>query len=88
MYSVAKNAAVIACFLLPAFAHAQSAEPLTRAQVHARLIQLEKAGYNPYASDWLYPDSLKRAEANVAQQETLTNASYGSAESGTVQSGK
>lgn len=88
MYSFTRNVAAVACFLLPVFAHAQSDEPVTRAQVHARLVQLERAGYNPYANDWLYPNSLKRAEANVAQQEITANASYGPAPSGAVQSGK
>ncbi|MGU7778767.1 DUF4148 domain-containing protein [Burkholderia sp. PU8-34] len=44
--------------------------PLTRAQVRADLIRLERAGYNPAASnDVTYPDDIQAAEAKVAAQD-------------------
>lgn len=83
-----RNIVVTACALLPVLAFAQPDESVTTAQVHAQLVQLERAGYNPHTGDWLYPDSLKRAEAKVARQEAIANTSYGPAASGTAQSGK
>jgi hypothetical protein len=77
-----------ATVLLPALAFAQSNVPLTRAQVRAQLIELEKAGYNPVddcTGDC--PEGLARAEA-VAQKQTEANAAYGPALNGTVQAGK
>ncbi|QGZ66138.1 DUF4148 domain-containing protein [Paraburkholderia acidisoli] len=87
MRSSLKHFALLATLVLPGFALAQSSEPTTRAQVHAHLVQLEKAGYNPYANDWLYPDGVKRAEATVAQQNAVANAAYGPGSNGTVESG-
>lgn len=78
-----------AAVLIPALAFAQSSVPLTRAQVRAQLIELEKAGYNPAAdSSGDYPEGLARAEAVVAQKQTEANAAYGPASNGTVQAGK
>jgi hypothetical protein len=47
----------------------QSNEPVTRAQVRAELVQLEKAGYNPANADETdYPADIQAAEARVAAQ--------------------
>jgi hypothetical protein len=47
----------------------QSNAPLTRAQVYAQLVQIEKAGYQPGggASPY-YPADIQAAEARVAAQ--------------------
>ncbi|MEC5404635.1 DUF4148 domain-containing protein [Paraburkholderia sp. MPAMCS5] len=75
--------------LVPALAFAQSNGPLTRAQVRAQLVQLERAGYNPIADcAGNCPDSLRRAQAVVDLQQANANAAYGPALNGTVQSGK
>ncbi|MEM5311137.1 DUF4148 domain-containing protein [Paraburkholderia sp. JHI869] len=84
-----KAAFFAAAVLVPAFAFAQSSEPLTREQVRAQLVQLEKAGYNPLADcPGECPEGLRRAEARVEQQQANANAAYGPALNGTVQSGK
>lgn len=84
-----KAAFVTAVALLPALAFAQSNEPLTREQVRAQLIELEKAGYNPLADcTGDCPEGLLRAEARVAQQRANANAGYGPALNGTVESGE
>lgn len=89
MNSSIKVALATAVLLVPAFAFAQSNEPLTRDQVRAQLVQLEKAGYNPLADcPGECPESLRHAEAVIAQQQANTNAAYGPASNGTVQSGK
>jgi hypothetical protein len=62
----------------------RAAEPLTRAQVHAELIQLEEAGYNP-VDDNDYPQNLKHAQTIVAQQNEA-NTGYGSDTAGASQS--
>lgn len=61
------GAAVIA---LPALALAQSTQaPVTRAEVRADLISVEKAGYNPGRNSATYPADIQAAEAKVAAQE-------------------
>jgi Domain of unknown function (DUF4148) len=71
----------------PAFAFAQSNGPVTRAQVKAELVQLEKAGYNPGGEDVNYPQDIQAAEQRVAEQQGIASSSYGSADNGTSASG-
>ncbi|SAK71630.1 purine nucleoside phosphorylase [Caballeronia catudaia] len=74
---------VAATLAAPALAFAQSNGPVTRAQVRADLVAVEKAGYNPaIASDPYYPADIQKAEAKVAAQ------GYGGAQAGTSASGK
>jgi hypothetical protein len=86
MKSLIKAVAVVATFAIPALSHAQATQTLTRAQVRAELVQLEKAGYNPNVDDE-YPRNLQRAEAIVASQK-VDASGYGSEPSSTVQSGQ
>jgi hypothetical protein len=71
----------------PAFAFAQNNAPITRAQVKAELIQLEKAGYSPGGEDNTYPQDLQAAEQRVWEQQGIANTSYGSPTSGMSASG-
>ena len=71
----------------PAFAFAQSNAPVTRAQVKAELVQLEKAGYNPAGEDVNYPQDIQAAEQRVAEQQGIASSSYGSADNGSSVSG-
>jgi len=48
---------------------AQSNAPVTRAQVKAQLVQLERAGYNPSANDPDYPQRLNAAQARLNGSE-------------------
>ncbi|HEY1216660.1 MAG TPA: DUF4148 domain-containing protein, partial [Bryobacteraceae bacterium] len=60
------QAVVIATVLAaPVASFAQSNQPVTRAQVRAELIQLEKAGYQPSRSDIYYPADLQAAQSRV-----------------------
>lgn len=59
---------IAAALAAPAFAFAQSNAPVTRAQVRAELVQLEKAGYNPGSSEVYYPQDVQAAEARVHAQ--------------------
>ncbi|AOI72864.1 DUF4148 domain-containing protein [Burkholderia ubonensis] len=55
------------------FAQSASA-PLTRAQVRADLIRLERAGYNPSANDDAnYPADIQAAEAKAAAQDAASS---------------
>lgn len=52
--------------------------PLTRAQVRAQLIQLERAGYNPAtANKTQYPRGIQAAEARIQAQGGTQSAATG-----------
>ncbi|WP_186080912.1 DUF4148 domain-containing protein [Burkholderia gladioli] len=75
MKSLVYAAVVASVLAAPVASFAQSNQPVTRAEVHAQLVQLEQAGYNPVASDAQYPRDIQAAEARVQQsQQTLTHA--------------
>ncbi|WP_233889865.1 DUF4148 domain-containing protein [Paraburkholderia flagellata] len=68
------------------FASAASAQDLTRAEVHADLVRVEQAGYNPsIGNDATYPADIQAAEAKIAAQDnqSLANEAMG----GTTMSG-
>lgn len=51
-------------------AFAQSAAPLTRAQVRDELMRLEAAGYDPAkGDDGEYPADIQAAQAKLAEQD-------------------
>ncbi|OED13910.1 DUF4148 domain-containing protein [Burkholderia sp. A2] len=51
-------------------AFAQSAVPLTRAQVRDELMRVEAAGYDPAkGDDGEYPADIQAAEAKLAEQD-------------------
>jgi hypothetical protein len=70
----------------PTFAFAQDSNgPVTRAQVRAELVQLEKAGYNPSTDRVDYPQNIQAAQARV-NAENGANA-YGASTAGSSQAG-
>lgn len=77
-------AAIVAA---PAVSFAQSNEPLTRADVRAQLVQLERAGYNPASDNAQYPKNIEAAQARVNAENSQAATSYGVATSGTSASG-
>jgi hypothetical protein len=77
-------AAVVA---IPAVSFAQSNESLTRGDVRAQLVQLEKAGYNPAGDQTQYPQNIQAAQARVDAANVVSATSYGSSTSGTAASG-
>ncbi|MCG5078999.1 DUF4148 domain-containing protein [Paraburkholderia tagetis] len=84
--------AIIGILLTPLASFAQTATPLTRAQVRAQLVQIEKAGYNPArARDNNYPEDIQAAEARVAAQESaaaMAASGMGSGTGSSSQSGQ
>ncbi|MGS1000902.1 DUF4148 domain-containing protein [Burkholderia glumae] len=65
-------------------ASAQTNGPVTRAQVRAELVQLERAGYRPGVASPYYPDDIQAAQARVAGTDT---SGYGPQAAPTVRSG-
>ena len=84
--------AVAAALAAPALSFAQSDAPVTRAQVRAELVQLEKAGYNPNISDPSYPQNIQAAQARVSAQTVAQapaqTSDYGSVAAGSSASGR
>lgn len=80
---------VAAAVAIPAISFAQSAQPLTRAEVRAQLVELEKAGYSPAADDVNYPQDLQAAQQRVdAERLAQGNTSgYGAPAAGTAAAG-
>jgi hypothetical protein len=87
--------AVVAASVLsaPLVSFAQSNGPVTRAQVRAELVQLEKAGYNPNGGDNVtYPADIQAAEQRVQAQNgtavaDANTSGFGREAAGATQSG-
>lgn len=84
---VIQSLMVAAVVALPVLSFAQSNQPLTRAEVRAQLVELEKAGYNPVGDQTQYPNNIEAAEARVSAHNGFSAASYGPSTSGTSASG-
>jgi hypothetical protein len=91
MFKSLVPALVIASALAaPVLAQAADNAPVTRAEVKAQLVQLERAGYNPASDQTTYPADIQAAQARVnAEQGTAGNAntSFGGASEGASASG-
>jgi hypothetical protein len=67
----------------------QSNGPVTRAQVRAELVQLEKAGYHVGDGDQTtYPAEIQAAEAKVAAAQNGAASGYGGVVSGSSEAGR
>ncbi|HZZ03334.1 DUF4148 domain-containing protein [Paraburkholderia sp.] len=87
------QAVVAAVLAAPVASFAEQPKaPMTRAQVRAELVQLERAGYNPAKrDDAIYPADLQAAEARVASQNYVAQAAstgVGGVVGGVTQSGR
>ncbi|WP_233852461.1 DUF4148 domain-containing protein [Paraburkholderia sp. HD33-4] len=67
------------------FAQSQPQQALTRAEVRAELVQLEKAGYNPASDNTQYPQNIEAAEARISAGHDA--AGYGGVANGSSASG-
>ena len=83
MHQLVAAVVVAAAVAAPAISFAQPAQPLTRAEVRARLIELQKAGYSPTANDMNYPEDLLAAQARVDAEHGNTSG-YGVPAAGTT----
>lgn len=86
--SIVPAIAIAAVLAVPGFAQARDDGPaVTRAQVRADLVQLERAGYNPAADDITYPANIQAAEARVNAQQGVAASSFGGAGEGASAAG-
>jgi hypothetical protein len=86
MKSLIEAAVIAALIAAPLAAFAQSSQPVTRAEVRAQLVELEKAGYEP--RDWAnYPENIQAAEAHVAAEKGDASG-YGASSNGSSQAGQ
>jgi hypothetical protein len=88
--SLGSAVALASALAAPAVSFAQQSNgPVTRAQVRAELVQLEKAGWRPamgMGNNPDYPAGIQAAEARAAAQNGGTS-SYGGEVSGSSASG-
>ena len=88
MKSLIQTVAVAVALVAPVVSFAQSNAPVTRAQVRAELVQLEKAGWRPAAgADPHYPDDLLAAEAKVSAANGAASG-YGGVSASTSDAGR
>src|SRR5258707_8713191 len=86
MKSLIQAVVVAAVLAVPAVSFAQSNQPVTRAEVKAQLVQIEKAGYDPAGDQTQYPANIQAAQARVnADNGAATD--FGGATDGTSASG-
>ena len=91
MKSLIEAVVIAELITAPLAAFAQSNQPVTRAQVRAELIQLEKAGYNPVGDQINYPANIQAAQARVDAQNgsaQAVNSGYGAPIAGSSQAGR
>ena len=87
MKSLIQAVVIATALAAPLAAFAQSNQGLTRAEVRAQLVQLEKAGYYPARSNPNeYPGDIQAAEARVAAQDGSTSG-VGGVVNGSSESG-
>jgi hypothetical protein len=88
MKSLIQAVVVAAALAAPVMSFAQSNASVTRAQVRAELVQLEKAGYHVGDGDNAhYPEAIQAAEAKVASQNGRASG-YGGVVSGSSEAGR
>ncbi|RDK02820.1 DUF4148 domain-containing protein [Paraburkholderia lacunae] len=90
MKSLIQAVVIAAVLAAPVASFAQSNQPVTRAQVRAELVQLEKAGYQPGRSDPYYPADIQAAQTRVAAQNGTAQpaaSAYGGVAGGSSQTG-
>jgi membrane protein involved in colicin uptake len=87
MKTIATLLVTAAALTAPVLSFAQSADHgLTRAQVRAELVQLERAGYNPQtAADASYPQEIQLAEAKVAAENNAATTTSAASAANTAQ---
>jgi len=93
MKSLIQAVAIAAVLAAPVASFAQSNQPVTRAQVRAELVQLEKAGYSPaHGRDPYYPSDIQAAQARVTAEQGTAQAAdtsgYGAGSNGASQAGQ
>ena len=79
--------AIAVALAAPVAVFAQVNAPVSRAEVRAELVQIEKAGYNPArANPNAYPADIQAAEARVAAENHAAGG-YGGVVNGASEAG-
>ncbi|MDN7182275.1 DUF4148 domain-containing protein [Caballeronia sp. SEWSISQ10-4 2] len=88
MKSSITSFAIAFILVAPAASFAQASEPVTRTEVREQIVQIEKAGYTPGATDaYAYPENIMEVEARIAaQKDTARNSDSGTVVKGTSES--
>jgi Domain of unknown function (DUF4148) len=79
--------AILTVSTFPVVSFSQSNQPITRAEVRAQLVELEKNGYNPASDHSQYPKNIEAAEARLNGANSVSRSSYGPSANGTSASG-
>ena len=90
MKSIVKAASVAVALIVPALSFAQTAQPLTRAEVRAEQAAYAKAGFNPARMNpQTWGTDVQAASARVAaqRQAAAETVGFGPSVDGTSQSG-
>ncbi len=74
MKSLIATFAAAAVLAVPAVSFAQQNAPVTRAQVKADLVAVQKAGYKLGSDRTNYPESIQAAEARLNPQQNVATA--------------
>ena len=78
-------ALLTAVLIAPAVSFAQTSNgPVTRAEVRAELVQLERAGYQPASKQIHYPDEIQAAEQRVQASASAYASASGAPGNSTV----
>ncbi|MDN7486244.1 DUF4148 domain-containing protein [Burkholderia sp. AU45274] len=77
----ARILAVAVLAAIPALSFADTGHGLTRADVRADLVRLEKAGYRPASSEANYPNDIAAAENAVAAEQVARSDQNGPSKS-------
>ena len=76
MRYLAHTTFIVTVLCVPVISVAQSNASVSRDQVRAELVELERAGYHVGDDDPHYPDAIQAAEARVAAQHAIAGG-YG-----------
>ncbi|OXI83366.1 hypothetical protein CFB40_19895 [Burkholderia sp. AU31652] len=77
----ARILAVAVLAAIPALSFADTGHGLTRADVRADLVRLEKAGYRPASSEANYPNDIAAAENALAAEQVARSDQNGPSKS-------
>ncbi|MBY4766890.1 DUF4148 domain-containing protein [Burkholderia ambifaria] len=92
MKSIIYAAIAASVLATPIASFAQSEQGLTREQVRADLVQLERNGYKPVASDSQYPQDIQAAERRIQPSQPMLaqadTSGYGAVAMSAGQSGR
>lgn len=85
MKTIIQVIAIAAALAAPVASFAQSTGAVSRSEVRAQLVQVERAGYNPARHDPSYPSDIQAAERRagvIGVANSTGGVEYGSSQAG------